>query len=49
MERGLETAPEYGELSGGGISRRYSRACQGEVPIRGVNYIAEPDYVGADH
>ena len=48
MERGLETAPEHGELSDGGVGRRHSDACQGMVPMRVVNYTADPDYVGTD-
>jgi len=48
IERGLETAPAHGELSDGGVGERYSRRCEGNVPIRIIDYAAAADYVGED-
>lgn len=47
MER-VETMPEHGTLSDGGVGERYSNACQGEVPIRIIAYTSEDGYVGSD-
>ncbi len=48
MERGLETKPEHGELSDGGVGQRFSNKCKGEVPIRIISYTSTPNYEGED-
>jgi CubicO group peptidase (beta-lactamase class C family) len=46
--KGVTQAPKHGTLSGGGTGERFSRGCNGRVPVRVIKYTSGPGFIGTD-